>query len=442
MSMKIIISNTVTLNGGDAAILNALIYVLRENFGSKTEFVVYDNQPRIANRYYPELNFRKLIYLSINDLSNHFSSKFIKHFKPIRELWSWVNCLRFYFAVWCWCNRLRILARILLKKHELEDLISYESADIIISTGGTYLVENYDFSSRIFDYKISILMNKPLVFFTQSLGPFSNRCNRRDLSKIFRDSLLIFLRDEKSREHLMDLGVDMRKVYVFPDIAFASPINEISKEDTAIKFYKKQPLNVGISVRYWPFFKQVDKTIGMKNYMEVISKTVTNLKTKYNASVTFVSTCQGIPDYWADDSKVALEIWSGLPDNIKKDVIVNHSFHTTLELLGILASFDMVIATRMHMAILSLIAGTPVISIAYEFKTKELFKQLGLAEWTQDIETLETESFQKVVDSFLRQFPENSEDVFNRVAEERERAIDSGQLVKVAYDNWMKLQKS
>lgn len=440
--MKILITNTVALNGGDAAILNALIHVLQNTFGSDSEFIIYDNQPAIASRYYPELKFRKLIYLNINDLSYPFINKCVRNFKSLRYVWNWLNCLRFYFAAWCWCNSLRILVKILLKKHELEDLVSYESADIIISTGGTYLVDNYDFSSRIFDYKISLLMGKPLVFFTQSLGPFSNRRNRIALSKIFSGALIILLRDEKSREHLMDLGVDMCKVYVFPDIAFALPINEIPKKDIARMFYQKQSLNVGISVRYWSFFKQVDKTIGMKNYIEVISKTVTHLINKYNSSITFISTCQGIPEYWADDSKVALEIWRGLPDNVKKSVRVDHSFHTLSELLGILASFDMVIATRMHMAILSLIAGTPVLSIAYEFKTKELFKQLGLAEWTQDIETLEAETFQKVLDSFLRQFPENSEAVFNRVAEERERSMDSVKRVKIAYDNWLKLQKS
>jgi len=440
--IKIVITNTVTLNSGDAAILQGLVYVLRKTFGSNTEFVIYDNQPNVANKYYPELKFRKLIYLNINDLKNTFIRKCVRHFRSIRYVWNWLNCLRFYFAAWCWCNSLRILVKILLKKRELEDLITYESADIIISTGGTYLVENYDLSSRLFDYKISLLMDKPLVFYTQSLGPFSNKHNRTALRKIFSSALLILLRDEKSHEHLMNLDVDMRKVYVFPDIAFGSPINEIPKKDTARKFYQKQSLNVGISVRYWPFFKQVDKTIGMKTYMEVMSRTVTHLKNKYNASITFISTCQGVPEYWADDSKVALKIWSHLPDNIKKDVRVDHSFHTPFELLEILASFDMVIATRMHMAILALIAGTPVLPIAYEFKTKELFKRLDLAEWTQDIETLETGTFQKVVDSFLKQFPESSEAVFNRVAKERERAMDSGKRVKEAYDHWLKLQKS
>ena len=44
--------------------------------------------------------------------------------------------------------------------------------------------------------------------------------------------------------------------------------------------------------------------------------------------------------------------------------------------------FDFVVATRMHMMILSLCVGTPVLPIAYEFKTKELAARLGIADVT------------------------------------------------------------
>lgn len=431
--MKILITNTVVLNGGDAAILCALINVLKEKFGANTEFVVFDQQPDIAKRYYVGIEFRRSLYLSVIDS--------LPRIRGIRYL-RWLKLPPFYFAVWCWRKQLCSVARLILSKDTLQDIALYDSADLIVSTGGTYLVENYDIVPRIFDYKVSLLMDKALVFFTQSLGPFSKRRNRTALSNIFSRALLILLRDEKSREHLVDLGVKMCKVCVVPDVAFSLPAKEIPKKGTSEAFSRKQFLNIGISVRDWPFFEKVDKTAGMKTYLEVMGKAVIHLVNKYNANITFISTCQGIPEYWTDDSRIAMNIWSGLPDNIKKSVRVDQDFHTPSELLEISASFDMVIATRMHMAILSLVAGTPVLPIAYEFKTQELFNQLGLAAWTQDIEALETKTFLEVIDSFLEQFPENSKAVFHRVAQERERAMDSGKPVKEAYDNWLKRKQS
>jgi colanic acid/amylovoran biosynthesis protein len=45
----------------------------------------------------------------------------------------------------------------------------------------------------------------------------------------------------------------------------------------------------------------------------------------------------------------------------------------------------------MHMAILSMCAGTPVLPSAYEFKTKELFDKLNLDKWVLDIDAIEPE---------------------------------------------------
>ena len=65
-----------------------------------------------------------------------------------------------------------------------------------------------------------------------------------------------------------------------------------------------------------------------------------------------------------------------LPDEIRARVRVDGDFHTPDELLELLRDFDWVVATRMHLAILTLGVGTPVLPIAYEFKTTELFKSL------------------------------------------------------------------
>jgi colanic acid/amylovoran biosynthesis protein len=80
---------------------------------------------------------------------------------------------------------------------------------------------------------------------------------------------------------------------------------------------------------------------------------------------------------------------------------VDEEFHTPEALGEILGEFDLVIATRMHMAILSMCAGTPVLPIAYEFKTKELFDGLQLGEWVLDIDALEPGQSVRTLAEFL-----------------------------------------
>ena len=63
-----------------------------------------------------------------------------------------------------------------------------------------------------------------------------------------------------------------------------------------------------------------------------------------------------------------------LPNDVKSHCHVATRHHHLLDLIQAYAGFDLVIATQMHSCILALCAGVPVLPIAYEFKTNELFR--------------------------------------------------------------------
>jgi colanic acid/amylovoran biosynthesis protein len=82
---------------------------------------------------------------------------------------------------------------------------------------------------------------------------------------------------------------------------------------------------------------------------------------------------------------------------------VDSAFHTPTELLTKLATFDAIVATRMHAAILGLSAGTPVLAIDYEDKARRLFRNLGVPEWSVDIESASPERLCQAWDAFAEQ---------------------------------------
>jgi colanic acid/amylovoran biosynthesis protein len=437
ISLKILITNTVTLNGGDAAILHAIIYLLHDIFGNNTEFIIYDNQPEEASRYYPNLNFRKLLYLSkgCRQLTSLLYKLRLGRIAPQLDL------MRFYSGAWCIKHHLHHIARLFLNKDELQDLIEYSSADLIVSTGGTYLVENYNFDQRIFDYNLSLYFKAPLVFFTQSLGPFHKTTNRAALKPIFEKSLLVLLRDKRSLNNLVDLGVKNVNAYVATDAAFALAdpnIVAIAKNNST----NSAPLKVAISVREWKHFKTVDPVMGKRKYFETLQALTIHLVEKYNARVTYISTCQGILEYWTDDSQIALKIVETLPDRIKKSIRVNTDFHSPEDFVKIMQGFDLMIATRMHAAILALGAGVPVLPIAYEFKTQELFKRLGQGQSVQDIENITPETLIDAADDFINVLPQFRKELFSRVEQERKCALKSGMMVKKAFEEWQNSSNS
>ncbi|MBE9004342.1 polysaccharide pyruvyl transferase family protein [Fortiea sp. LEGE XX443] len=442
--MKILITNCVALNTGDAAIILSIIDLMRDQFGKNTEFIIYDPKPDITRRYYPELTWRNSLYSQITELTSiEFSKKsfLMNAWQRISKKWKIsFNPSLFYFAAWCQNQGLDFITRILLNSEQLQDLYHYCSADLIISTGGTYLVETYSLAPRIFDYQITLLLKRPLVFYTQSLGPFLNQKNRKYLKNIFNQSILILLRDELSLKHLQDLNIENSKNHVSSDVVFSFQSQIEPRYIKPDAYLNKTKLKIAISVRFWQAFKTVSVEAGMLNFKSTLCAVTQYLAEQYNAEITYISTCQGIPEYWTDDSKLATEIYNLLPDNIKHNIHVNTDFHHPQILLEILKEYDLVIGTRMHMCILSLVAGTPVIPIAYEFKTKELFSRLGMSKWVHDIETINQENLINSIENFLFEFPKIKDYLFEQVEKEKYRAIKSGYLVNESLDKWHKEQ--
>jgi|SRR3954454_3656673 colanic acid/amylovoran biosynthesis protein len=63
-------------------------------------------------------------------------------------------------------------AQLRVGKRHADALRCYQDAHLVITTGGTYLVENYPPIARLRQFKIDHLLGKSPIFFTQSLGPF------------------------------------------------------------------------------------------------------------------------------------------------------------------------------------------------------------------------------------------------------------------------------
>lgn len=445
--MKVLITNTVALNGGDAAILLSIIHLLKKEFGNEIDLTIYDSQPEIARRYYPSLNLRKLIYLKetqvapMKFLGRSLLGRALRRlFNNILRFFFKINPPRFYFAAWCWKQNMHWITKLLVDAEELQDIKNYSDADLIVSTGGTYLVEHYSpLTARIFDYNLSILMQKPLVFFTQSLGPFTTKKYQHTFRNIFNRSLIVLLRDEASFEHLKDIQVDLSKVHISSDVVFAFENDVENQNNSNSDITSASSLKVAISVRHWNHFTTKDAIDGMNMFRKSIGMLAQHLIENYNADITFISTCQGIPDYWTDDSRVATEIAESLPADIQKQINVDRKFHSPDELVNILKSYDVVIPTRMHASILSLVAGTPVFPIAYEFKTKELFRRLEMDKWIQDIEYIEPESLTTSMDAFIKELPEIKQKLDLNVKKEKERALASAKLVKNAFEKMKRL---
>jgi colanic acid/amylovoran biosynthesis protein len=409
--LRIWMTNCLSMNGGDAAIVEATMASLRDAFAPRRiEFTIVDANPGVGAQLFPSLRLRPWPWHVFAARGVHRLPRFLQ--SAVRA--------RAYAAAYLIGRGAPTLARPLLRNAEWRFLREYSRADLVLSKGGTYLVEHYDLEPHIFDFRLCLLLRRPLVLGPQSLGPFADPRNRRLLRKIFARST-IFARDQRSLRNIESLGVRTRDAEVTADAAFV-----LARPETLRRARTRQLARspeIAISVREWRHFTSGDDRTGMDRYVRAVEALATHLTRRHSARVTFVSTCQGIPEYWTDDSRLARTILERLPDDAASRTTVDGARYSPAALLERLERVDGAVATRMHFAVLALSAGVPVLPIAYEFKTNELFERLGLAAWVQDIENIDPESLVDAMDRFLAALPELRPGLFERVERERELAL-------------------
>lgn len=395
--MKISITNVVALNGGDAAILLGMIKIFKEEYGEDVDIVVFDKNPEACRKLYPEIKWELTLGLLVDRTP----------FNRIRYLGRIARKLKrmYFFGVSKLMGQCSSCFRFLISGYSRRLIDRYASSDIIISTGGTYLIENYGILSQYIDYRISLNLNKRLIFYTQSMGPFFKSATVKRLTDIFNRTELMLFRDKRSFDNVKALNLKhWPKMYETADAAFSLGNTDIinRRNDSYFGEFKR----VAFSVRAWSFFSGNSEAEVMNNYIDGVSRAVIYLIDSGN-EVAFFSTCQGITEY-DDDSKLAATIIEKLPLQYRNKV-VNYVKHLSInEILELLSNMDAIISTRLHMSILSLISGTPVLPIAYEFKISELFGSLGykdvltMKEVTEDAIVEKYKEFEMSYDSVRR----------------------------------------
>lgn len=376
---------------GDAAILQGEIHALREVFGADAEIDVGEQTPTVAQRLYPGVRFHAGLHVRHAHWPRWRSHGGVASLRKRRTTLA-VKLLG--SAPW--------LARLLLSAEQRRHLDLVARADVVVATGGTYFVEHYDFTAKADELLAAQALGKPTFLFTQSMGPFTRAKSQATMRRVVAGCRGAFLRDERSRGHLTAIGADASKLQVHADAAFALATPEAPRPAVAPAAGAAEGTpraRAAISVRSWSHFKKGSGDDAGDRYRRAVADAARALA-RDGVAVTFLSTCQGVPEYWTDDSRFAAKLVAELLPG-EPGIAVDTSFRTPAQLAEALRGFDVAIATRMHFAILALAVATPVVAIAYEFKSRELLRAMGREAWAFDIEEVSADGLVRAVRAAL-----------------------------------------
>ncbi|SPD74598.1 hypothetical protein PITCH_A270004 [uncultured Desulfobacterium sp.] len=377
--MKFAILNSVIMNGGDAGIVYGIRDAIKEIFPN-AHVSIFARQAREASVFYPDLGL----------------------FGMLQDTWT----------------RQRVLAYGLRKSFPLRSALClmtpgetefYErlrSMDAIIYCGGGYINNLYSTEVLFRIIKDTLNMKITHMAYAHSFGPFFDDRSRAVAASLLSRFDAITTRDEDSYKLLKKIGVTCKNIRFTADAAFAMQIatdDTLPAKDRAelkrIQAFKLSgsgaPL-LFMSVREWGFPGTGDSVSLNTKYRFELRRFVERVIAESDYRICFVSTCQGREGYPYDDSRFAATLFKELPSFTEDRVhICGHPFMPASYPLLIGRCADLVLSMRMHFIIFSIMAGVPFIAIAYEKKSQELARQVGVESFCHEMSKLSADTLYK-----------------------------------------------
>jgi len=266
---------------------------------------------------------------------------------------------------------------------------AYRDADFVVSCPGNFLYSSgrfgITFVLSIFTIWYALCLGKPLYAMPQTIGPVLWWSEAWLLGRLLPRYRLLYVRDHISLERLAGLGVKLHNATVIPDIAFdfSSRGAESGRRfltAQGVDLDRDRPL-LGVTVIDWG--AQNHAFADQKMYEEAVACTVRNFLQDQQGQAIFFAQVHGPTD--AEDDRIpAKRVAARLAEWGERVVVASLAEPTVLK--AAYGQMDIFLGTRLHSCIFALSEYVPVVSIGYQYKSRGLFRLLGMEGQVVDIE--------------------------------------------------------
>ena len=374
---KILFIGTSFANRGSGAMLISTSRTLK-HFIQDADFTM--------TSLYPEIDFRQCWKYNIKmiDIVQHDKKKRTFLFRLFR----FGLCYTFYplrFVLWA------ILYKIGLNVNRLmsERMRAFAEADIVVDLSGISFTDYFGAMNPIehsYNILLSRLLKKPIVKYSQAMGPFESKLNRF-LAKIFLPKVdLLVARGGITERYLREIGIT-KQIYVLADSAFLlqpaslKRVEEIFSDEGINKVEAGQFIGISVNYNLYQWCKSDDTE---NRYVTLMAKIADYLVEKLNATVVFVP--HAISPSGHDD-KFVIEKICQIIKNTHKIYAIKGDYDP-MELKGIVGQFDLFLGARFHSIIASTSMHIPTVVIAWSHKYHEVMKMLGQEKYVCDYKTV------------------------------------------------------
>lgn len=221
------------------------------------------------------------------------------------------------------------------------------------------------FKKHVLPAELAIKNNIEYALIGPGVGPLTNILTRKEVVRICKNSSVITVRDEESKEFLVKYGVSEKKINVTVDVALSIsnkdiPIDSINRIDKIFSNVKgkKYGFHMGVDVDSPIYGDQV--------------------KILFEESIRFVNENPKImPVLIIDnDNPQQNKAVEYMKNKINKDCII-YKHEYIWDTTALLGKLDMVLTNKLHVGIVSYALNTNCIALPYHPKTIRFYKQIN-----------------------------------------------------------------
>ena len=210
------------------------------------------------------------------------------------------------------------------------------------------------------------ICHKKVIKNTASFGPISNITLRKD-AKYFGNVIFdkIIAREIASKKELSEKANVTSEISYSPDTANLMPYTRTTNDVPYI--------TISVSYRIKMNWKSREP------YIDCITTFIRNIVNNYNVKIKLLPN-ENHPGK-ETDIKIAKEIQNKLTDfDFAIEVVDSDNIHP-IELKSLVASSEIVVASRYHTCVAALSSGTPLITVGWHYKYKELLELYDQQNW-------------------------------------------------------------
>lgn len=216
--------------------------------------------------------------------------------------------------------------------------------------------------------RIASTLSKKYILLPQTYGPFYSVEAKKGANKVFKNTDMVFCRDELSKEYIeKEFGI-MDSI-LSTDMAFALPFDKSYYSFTNTK-KKKIGLNVSGLLFRGGFTKNNQFNLKL-DYPELIRKIIESISSEYEIHLIphVINFSENAHD---DDYKTCQLLHEEYPNTI-----LAPAFETPIQAKSYISNMNIFIGSRMHSTVAGFSSGVVTIPISYSRKFEGLFGSLN-----------------------------------------------------------------